>query len=313
MTEFGLIDDIARLFAGVDRHGWGAIGDDCTVLPLGDGSALAVTTDMLVEDVHFLRRATSARELGRKSLAVNLSDVAAMGVRPEATLLSVALPADADAGWVAEFMEGYHDLSSEYGVALVGGDTTASKGALAINVTAVGRGPVSHVKRRSAARAGDVVFVGGRLGASALGLRDILAGDTDTPLAAEHRNPEAQVAEGEWLGGRAEVHAMMDLSDGLASDLLHILRASACGAEIIVEDIPAECGDVEAAVCGGEDYKLLFTVGASCAEVLQRDFAVRFGRPVYRIGRIVESSEPAVRWMERGREITPPWRGFTHF
>lgn len=313
MTEFGLIDDIARLFGGIDRHGWEPIGDDCTVLPLGDGDALAVTTDMLVEDVHFLRRAISPRELGRKSLTVNLSDVAAMGVHPEATLLSVALPSDLDGQWVSEFLEGYRELSAEYGVALVGGDTTASKGGLTINVTAIGRGPMAHVKRRSAACAGDVIFVGGVLGASALGLRDILAGRIDTPLAAAHRNPVAQIAEGEWLGGRSEVHAMMDLSDGLASDLLHILRASACGAEIAVEDVPAECGDVEAAVCGGEDYKLLFTVGASCADVLQRAFFERFGRPVYRVGRIVESSVPAIRWVDHGRDIMPSWRGFTHF
>jgi len=303
---------MAHLFADAERYGWEAIGDDCTVLPIGD-EALALTTDLLTEGVHFLREGISARELGRKSLAVNLSDVAAMGLKPRATLLSIALPADAGGEWARDFAAGYRELSAEYGVALVGGDTTASKSGITVNVTAIGRGPLSHVKRRSAALAGDTIFVSGELGASASGLKDILAGRHDTQLAAVHRNPVPQVSEGEWLGGRTEVHAMMDLSDGIASDLCHILRASACGAEITVEEIPAALGDVATAVCGGEDYKLLFTVDAAAADRLQRDFAERFGRPVYRIGRITESATHAIRWIDRGREIMPSWRGFTHF
>ncbi len=312
MTEFGFIDHVAHLFADADRHGWEAIGDDCTVLPLGD-EALALTTDLLAEGVHFLRDGISARELGRKSLAVNLSDVAAMGLRPEATLMSIALPADVDEEWAYDFAAGYRELSARYGVALAGGDTTASKNGITVSVTAIGRGPLAHVKRRSAARAGDAIFAGGELGASASGLKDILEGRRDTPFAAVHRNPVPQVFEGEWLGSRTEVHAMMDLSDGLASDLRHILRASSCGAEITVENIPAAYDDTATAVCGGEDYKLLFTVDAAAADDLQRDFAERFGQSVYRIGRITESAAPDIRWIEHGREITPRWRGFTHF
>ena len=312
MTEFGLIDFAARLFADVDRHGWEAIGDDCTVLDIGGGEVVALTTDMLVEGVHFLRGATPARELGRKALAVNLSDVAAMGLRPVATLLSVALPHGAEQEWAREFIEGYSELSHREGVALVGGDTTSSKEGIAINVVAIGRGAAAPVKRRSAACVGDVVFVAGELGGSALGLDDILAGRYDTPYAALHRNPEAQTAEGAWLGGRSEVHAMMDLSDGLASDLVHILRASSCGAVIDVENIPAAGGNVRAAVCGGEDYKLLLTASAEGAEELQRDFHETFGRELYRVGRIV-ASEPRIQWRERGVDIDPGWHGFVHF
>lgn len=312
MTEFGLIDFAARLFADVDRHGWEAIGDDCTVLDIGGGEVVALTTDMLVEGVHFLREATPARELGRKALAVNLSDVAAMGLRPVATLLSVALPYGAEQEWAREFIDGYSELSHREGVALVGGDTTSSKEGIAVNVVAIGRGAAAHVKRRSAACVGDAVFVAGELGGSALGLDDILAGRYDTPYAALHRNPEAQTAEGAWLGGRSEVHAMMDLSDGLASDLVHILRASSCGAVIDVENIPAAGGNVRAAVCGGEDYKLLLTASAEGAEALQRDFHETFGRELYRVGRIV-ASEPRIQWRERGVDIDPDWHGFVHF
>ena len=165
-----------------------------------------------------------------------------MGARPVATLLSIALPADAADAWAAEFMLGYRELSEEFGVTLAGGDTTRSLSGVTINVTAIGRAADAHLKRRSDARPGDVIFAAGQLGASGAGLRDILAGRCDTPAAAVHRNPQPQVAEGIWLGSRPEVRAMMDLSDGLASDLRHILDRSGVGAEVAVERIPAAPG-----------------------------------------------------------------------
>lgn len=313
MTEFGLIEYVAKLFGDVDRQGWEAIGDDCTVLPIGGGEVIVMTTDMLQEDVHFLRSATSARELGRKSLAVNLSDVAAMGVKPVAALLSVALPKNLTDEWAKEFLDGFHSLAAQYGVALVGGDTTSSKAGVSINVVAIGRGRAECVKRRSAAKVGDKIYVAGELGASALGLKDILAGNISTDFAAVHRNPEPQIAEGEWLGRREEVHAMMDLSDGLASDLCHILKLSGCGAEVEIESVPAVNGDMESAVCGGEDYKLLFTVDGSAAEQFERCFEQKFGYAPYRVGRVVASSVPQIVWLKSGQRITPSWRGFTHF
>lgn len=313
MTEFGLIEYVAKLFGDVDRQGWEAIGDDCTVLPIGGGEVLVLTTDMLQEDVHFLRSATSARELGRKSLAVNLSDVAAMGVKPVAALLSLALPVELTDEWAKEFVDGFHSLAAEYGVALVGGDTTSSKSVVSINVVAIGRGRAEQVKRRSAAKVGDFICVAAQLGGSALGLKDILSGKINSEYAALHRNPMAQIAEGEWFGGRSEVHAMMDLSDGLASDLCHILKLSKCGAEIEIDSIPAVEGDVEVAVCGGEDYKLLFTVEHSAFEVLAREFEQTFHAPIYKIGRIVASEEPRINWLKDGNEIDIEWRGFSHF
>lgn len=158
MTEFGFIDSIKTLFAPLPDNGFEGIGDDCSVLSVGGGESLVFTADLLTEGVHFLRTATSPRELGRKSLAVNLSDVAAMGARPVATLLSIALPADAADAWAAEFMLGYRELSEEFGVTLAGGDTTRSLSGLTINVTAIGRAADAHLKRRSDARPGDVIF-----------------------------------------------------------------------------------------------------------------------------------------------------------
>ncbi|MCM1300458.1 MAG: thiamine-phosphate kinase [Alistipes senegalensis] len=312
MTEFDFIRRIAARFAALPANGFEGIGDDCAVLPVGGGEVLLFTADLLTEGVHFLRAATSARELGRKSLAVNLSDVAAMGGRPVATLLSLSLPADATGDWADEFMEGYREMSERFGVALVGGDTTRSESGVVINVTAIGRADTAHIKRRSDARAGDTVFVAGELGASGAGLRDILASRCDTLLAAAHRNPEPQVDEGVWLGGRPEVHAMMDLSDGLASDIGHILERSECGAVLDTERIPVAAGaDLRQAVCGGEDYKLLFTADATAAERLANDFRQEFGTPLYPIGCITK--RPGLVWQEHGRPVVPDWQGFRHF
>lgn len=311
MTEFGFIDHIRRRFADLPDQGFEGIGDDCAVLPLG-GEALVFTSDLLTEGVHFLRHATSARELGGKSLAVNLSDVAAMGARPVATLLSIALPPDAAGVWAEEFMEGYRELSARFGTPLVGGDTTRSESGVTINVTAIGRSPLTHLKRRRDARPGDALFVAGELGASGAGLRDLLAGHPDTPPARIHRNPQPQVDEGIWLGGRPEVHAMMDLSDGLASDLRHILDESVCGAEVELERIPVAAGsDLRTAACGGEDYKLLFTAAPTATRQLEEEFLARFGTPLHRIGRITERA--GLTWLQAGSPVQLDWQGFTHY
>ncbi len=310
MTEFGLIASIKELFESIPSSGFEGIGDDCTVLPIGDGEAIVISTDMLVEDVHFLRSAATPHQIGRKSLAVNLSDVAAMGARPVATLLSVALPADATGSWVEEFMQGYHSLSAECGVALVGGDTTASKCGITINVVAIGRAPLSHIKRRSAAVAGDTILCNGIVGESAAGLRDILSGNISTPLAAIHKNPTPQIAEGIWLGSRAEVHAMLDISDGIASDIRHIMEQSSVGAVIEVERIPTTV-DIETALCGGEDYKLLLTADSRAVEQLRLAYREQFGSDLYPIGRTTTAQ--SLNWLRNGTELTTDWQGFRHY
>ena len=235
-----------------------------------------------------------------------------MGGRPVGTLLSLALPPDAGETWAEEFMEGYRALSERYGVALVGGDTTRSGQGITINVTAIGRAPLSCIKRRSAARPGDVLFTTGALGASGAGLRDLLAGRLDTPAAVEHRNPRPQVEEGLWLGMRREVHAMMDLSDGLASDLRHILDRSGVGAEVLLERVPvAEGSDLQTAACGGEDYKLLLTADAEGAGQLADEFLKRFGSPLHPLGRITGTRE--LVWLQNGNPVPLDWHGFTHY
>lgn len=309
--EFAFIENIERIFGDLSVEGIEGIGDDCAVIPAGGGESLVVTADMLTEGVHFLRVVSDPYLLGRKSLAVNLSDVASMGARPFATLLSLALPGECRGAWAEEFMRGYRELSGEYGVALIGGDTTSSCSGVTVNVTAIGRVGNARIKRRSAARPGDAVAVTDMLGASAAGLADILAGRTDTPAVREHMNPRPHVEEGMWLGARSEVHAMTDLSDGLASDLLHIVERSGMGAEVEITSVPTLYSE-ESAVAGGEDYKLLLTVAPEAFETLAADFGRRFGRPLYRVGRMTEGGDSVV-WLRDGARFEPDWHGFDHF
>ena len=316
--EFEFIDSVSKMFAKMPSNGFEGIGDDCAILPIGD-DALLFTSDMLNEGVHFLTDWSSPFQVGYKSLMVNISDVAAMGATPVATLLSLALPKDKFGEWSSEFMRGYKSASEKYGVKLVGGDTTASESGISISVTAIGRAPLGNIKRRSAAQVGDVVMVSGELGASAAGLRDLYAGSLNTLNVSKHRMPEAQVLEGEWLGQQDAIHAMCDVSDGVASDLQHILDQSKASAIISEPNVPiAEGATLNDALCGGEDYQLLFTVECDKAEELSRAFESEFGKPLYIIGKIVE---PDCDSYDLGFEsengdvcyLSDNWGGYTHF
>lgn len=312
MGEFELIAQIQQLAQGLPTNGFEGIGDDCAVLEIGGGEALVFTADALCEGVHFLREAISARALGDKALAVNLSDVASMGVRPVAVLLSLSLPEGLSAGWVEELMEGFTELAHRHDVALIGGDTTRSQSGVVLNITAIGRGKTSHLKRRSAAREGDIVLVSDRLGASAAGLRDVLQGNLHTRLADLHHHPTAEISAGQWLGARAEVHAMMDLSDGLASDIRHILHASNVGVQLELTAVPvAEGATLHDALTGGEDYKLLLTADQAMSQQLMRDFEATFHRSLYPIGHITAAEE--LVWLEKGVPATQDLVGFRHF
>ncbi len=314
--EFDFIGDIREMFAKLPNRKFEGIGDDCAVLPIGD-EALLFTSDMLNEGVHFLTDRSTAYQVGYKSLMVNISDVAAMGATPVATLLSLALPEERFGEWSKQFMEGYYDASKKYGVKLVGGDTTKSESGVCVSVTAIGRAPKANIKRRSKAKTGDVVMVTGALGASAAGLRDVLDGKLRTRNAKIHLMPEAQVLEGEWLGKQDAVHAMCDISDGVASDLQHILDESKRSA--VISSLPVAKGATwNDAFGGGEDYKLLITVDKSGADDLSKRFERKFGTPLYRIGEIVkpncdvynigiEQEDGSVMCSSAG------WGGYHHF
>ena len=357
--EFDLIERISAQFRDNQANGAGTlgIGDDCAVLPQREGLDTLVTTDLLIEERHFLLSDISPWQLGWKSAAVNISDIAAMGGRPEATFLSIALPkkfpskvrpsgaecADAVpvADWVDEFIGGFKALSGRFGVPLLGGDTSASPDKLFINVTVLGSCPHGAAILRSGAKVGDLVCVTGPLGDAGAGLKLILerAASPDgsdasggqaschsersrgifslqeQTLIRRHYEPVPRVAEGIALRECGGVHAMMDISDGIASDLRHILKASgALGADIDLKSLPlseelqAVCSEqgwepYELAVGGGEDYELLLTIAPEALEKARQAVG-----SLSVIGRI--TSEPGIRW-EGGSH--KDYQGFTHF
>lgn len=270
LSEFDLI---ARYFTRPPRHDSRAalgIGDDCALLTPAPGTQLAISTDMLVEGRHFFPNANPLK-LGHKCLAVNLSDLAAMGAKPVAFTLALSLP-EAKPEWLAAFSEGLFKLADEHGCELIGGDTT--KGPLNICITVFGELPSGQALRRDAARAGDDVWISGTLGEARLalaGCREEIVLDTATIEAAAVRlnEPIPRVALGTALRGVA--HAAIDISDGLIGDLGHILQRSGVGATVNVDTLPVgptleqRSQDMRRrfALAGGDDYELCFTAPAS--------------------------------------------------
>lgn len=309
----GEFDLIARIRARVRDRGdvVVGIGDDAAVLQPPTGQQLAVTTDTLNVGVHFFAE-TRAQDLGWKALAVNLSDLAAMGAEPAWCTLSLSLP-ESDPAWLDGFLEGFLDLAGEHRIALVGGDTT--RGPLSIAVTAIGVVDAGRALRRAGACVDDDVWVSGTLGDAAAALAQ-----WPTPRDALRRRlerPHPRVALGRHLLGLA--HAAADVSDGLLADLGHICQASGVGAEIWLPSLPASDAllalDVDERVSwqasGGDDYELCFTAAPS-----QREAIVRLGAdldlPLTRVGCIVAGNE-VVALDALGR----PWRGarkgYEHF
>ena len=307
--EFDFIESIRNMFDEMPKMGFEGIGDDCAVLPIGK-EALVFTSDMLNEGIHFLTDKSTAYQIGYKSLMVNISDVAAMGATPTAVLLSLSLSEATQGEWVEGFMRGFYEGCEKYGVALVGGDTTASRDKVCINVVAIGRAPKKNVKRRSAAKVGDLICVTGKLGASSKGLVDIMFGDLNTQAAKIHRRAQARIEEGKLLGACEAVHAMMDVSDGIASDIKHIMEQSTVGAEIELSKVPTDY-DIRFATTGGEDYELLLTVDPEHFNEVAESLRSATGTELTAIGRITERNE--LVWLDNGVQAEIELKGFVHF
>lgn len=311
LGEFGLIEEIKQ---GIEvPQGYLGIGDDCAVMPQKSGMETLVSTDMLIEGTHFLMDDISAYRLGWKSAAVNISDIAAMGGRCTGSFLSFALPKGLGKEWTDEFFRGYKEISSLYGCPLLGGDTTSSPDRLCISVTVTGEAPAGKSVKRSNAAIGDLICVTGNLGDSGCGLKIILEGsgrDADAEkLIARHYLPMPRVKEGMEIAA-AGASAMMDISDGIGSDLRHIIEASGVGAEIDTSMIPlsnelkSKCAEygwdpLELAISGGEDYELLFTISEENAKKIDFNHFV--------IGKIISGDKIIWRGSERD------YMGFRHF
>lgn len=298
-TEFNLIK---RFFTRPTPQADLGVGDDAALLRVQDGHQLVISTDMSVAGTHFFADA-APYFIGWKSLAVNVSDIAAMGATPKWATLALALPTVNEV-WLAEFSRGFFDCANKFGVDLIGGDTT--RGPLNISVTIMGEVPVNKALLRDGAKVGDEVWVSGQLGAAAFALAklidkngafDYIDEDELARLLPELHMPQPRAALG--LALREVAHSAIDISDGLLADLGHILARSNVGAELVLGHIPyaqLKYGDThpsdlqKMALTGGDDYELCFTAPASAHEQILQ-IGQQLGVPLSCIGRVVENAQ----------------------
>jgi len=317
---------IRRYFAPLATDpGAAALIDDAATLTPVPGHDLVVTTDALVEAVHFFP-ADAPFDLARKALRVNLSDLAAKGARPLGYLLTLALPADWTETWLEAFAAGLAADQTDFGLSLLGGDTVRTPGPLTISITAIGSVEAGRAVRRSGARPGDAVLVTGTIGGAGLGCRLLYDRTTGQGLSAEHvaaaerryHVPEPRVAAASTI--RDYATAAMDVSDGFAGDLAKLCRASGVAALVRAEDVPLDpaarawvCGDaarIAAALSGGDDYEILFTVPGDAAAAAIRACAAA-GVECGRVGDIVAGTGSTITF---GEAPLPIGRGsYSHF
>lgn len=313
-SEFELIQ---KYFQSTDLpdHVTLGVGDDAALLNMPEGHQLVVTVDTLIEGVHFPAN-TSPEDIGHKTLAVNLSDLAAMGASPRWVTLALSLPS-ADERWVANFARGFMGLAQKHDVSLVGGDTT--RGALSITVQAMGWVNNAMSLLRSAASEGDDIYVSGTIGDAGLALQ-MLSGQGAIPasLLRALNRPEPRIDLGMALNGIA--NACIDVSDGLIADLGHILEASEVGADLSLESVPYSSSlrqwldagnDATLPMTWGDDYELLFTASPEQASAIQ-DLSARLGLPLTRIGKITGQSGLRI-FTPEGEITNVAGTGYDHF
>lgn len=330
LSEDELIAAIRKVLSGEAPGVVLGVGDDAAVVETGAGQRV-LTTDMLIEGVHFDRAVISARDLGAKAIVVNVSDVAAMAASPRFAVVSVGLTSEVDAAWVVELYGGMRAACDEYALSLVGGDTNRSD-AVVISVTVVGEVAPGKAVTRSGARPGDLVVVTGSLGAAAGGfvlsrshpskVAQVLSRTRGRELLDAFLRPVARVGEGQTLA-QAGATAMMDLSDGLAKDLSRLCRESGVGARVELAKVPVSPALVDAApslgvdpldlaIGFGEDYELLATIDLTDLDLARRELDERFGVTLTDVGVIIEERQ-LVAVDEAGRETLLEPKGWDHF
>ncbi|HEY3373989.1 MAG TPA: thiamine-phosphate kinase [Candidatus Aquicultor sp.] len=325
--EFGLIERIAAIVEYADERVIVTIGDDTAVVRPTRLDYTLLTTDLLVEDVHFVIDKITPWQLGYKSIAVNVSDIASMGGLPSYCVVSLAVHPETDVAFIEDMYRGMADISRKYGIRIVGGDVTKAD-KLVVNIALVGEVEAENLCLRSDAQVGDLIMVTGELGASAAGLRLILNNDLRTKvkrtadLLRAHNVPEPRVAAGRALA-QAGVDAMEDISDGLAGEVRHICEASDVGARLYLNKIPIGGGvaqvaeltgerAVDLALFGGEDYELIFTVPQELQESIEQVMQ-SIQEKVSVVGETTDTGNgiTIVDWS--GMEQPLPMGGYTHF
>ena len=324
--EFELIQTMQRLWSVGNIAG--DMGDDAAVIPQQVKHHLVVTTDMLIEGRHFKPEWSSWEDIGYKSIAVNLSDIAAMGARPRHVFLSFGLTdISCSRDPFIKLIKGIRQACEDFSCTIDGGDTTRSGNDTVISVMLTGEAKPEHLKYRGSAQNGDIIAVTGTLGDAAAALKLLDQHDPEAhnfaELCSRHHRPCPRVNEGMWLGGRPEINAMMDLSDGLAGDIRHIANKSQCGAEIFLNQLPLSkqltelChlkgwNAPEIAAEGGDDYELLFTVNPQKWNAFQRAAQQELSTAVTPIGK-VNDQNGEIGFFQNGRKSTANLQGFDHF
>jgi len=328
LGEFGFIRRVSRGCLIRNKDVVRAIGDDAAAVTGNPGQLTLVTTDLLVERIHFLRDAMTGSELGHKSLAVNLSDIAAMGGTARDAFISLGIPEDCSIDYLDAVYDGMKALAAEFDVNILGGDTTRSKQDLIINIAVIGSVPESEMLLRSGAMPGDLIVSTGTLGDSRAGLHLMLNQiPADEPalryLWQAHALPKPYLHEGRYLAQSGGVTAAIDTSDGLSSDIQHIAEESGVGARLYADRFPIsdalstfcrgiESDPVEWALSGGEDYTLVCTVSPEQIESVCRGYEETFASPLHRIGEILE--EKKMELVQVSGEVKPfEALGWDHF
>jgi thiamine-monophosphate kinase len=318
LDEDSLIAEIIRDFSRDNTGLEGGIGDDAAVIRLGRERKL-LTKDLLIEGVHFIRKLHPPELLGRKSLAVNISDIAAMGGRPEYVLLGLAIPSDLPAEWINGFFSGFRSCAKDCKISLIGGDITRSRD-IVISVTVTGH--AYDAIRRSGASPGDWIYVSGTLGDASMGLQLLQSGESPDEhprklkLYRAFLDPKPRVELGIYLAQNHLASAMMDLSDGISKDLPRLCRMSKAGAEIWEEELPVSDAlrehssqPIYHVLHGGEDYELIFTVPTEKMNAVS-DIEDKFN--LSRVGRITKLKDIILVKSDGGKTSLKP-EGFVHF
>lgn len=329
LGEFPLIDRVERIIATQRSDVIMGIGDDVAVVAGANDEFLLATVDSQVENVHFIKDKISPHQLGRRALAVNLSDIAAMGGVPQYALVSLALSDDTEVAWVEDLYRGLREEADHYGVAVIGGNMARSLEGAFIDVCVLGRVPREHLLLRSGARPGDRVLVTGELGGAAAGLKLLLdpalsVEDSDRQiLLSRALTPTPRVPEAAIIAHTGLATAMLDLSDGLSSDVGHICERSQVGVRIWASKLPVSAAvrrvaglmsipPWELALGGGEDYELCFTAppgaAAELAPVLEKDHT-----PVTMVGEILPFEQGRWLVLPDGTEVPLEPHGWQHF
>lgn len=334
--EFQIIAKIKESLMGTHPGLIVGIGDDCAVLKRDETRVTLITTDCLVENIHFDLKYFSFFDLGKKALAVNLSDIAAMAGEPEFAFVTVAIPPKIKDQDIADFFQGLDQMAQQHGVAVAGGDLSASPNYLFINITLVGVARHGAYKPRSAAKAGDGIYLSGPVGLAAVGFKFCQLGRVTPNIYVQaFKNPVPRVQLGKILSECAAVHALIDVSDGLVADLNHIMEESGttCAVELDKlprpEDFPDVChllrlNAQEVLLSGGEDYQLLFTMDDSKLTVLSQKLNEHKNIKITRVGEVKEGfgelkpsvldPYPRVAVLnELGKRLNVKVRGFDHF